>query len=85
MSIFYIKIDIYGLAATLIKVFNRLLDAGPEGFEGKLSARKYMSIAGVVKAAATRHLQELLEKSRIAKCEGGGRSTRYDILWPKKM
>jgi Fic family protein len=85
MSIFYIKIDIYGLAATQIKVFNRLLDAGPEGFEGKLNARKYMSIAGVVKATATRHLQELLEKSCIAKCEGGGRSTRYDILWLKKM
>ena len=74
MSKFYIKIDIYGLAATQIKELNRLLDAGPEGFEGKLNARKYMSSAGVVKAkaTATRHLQELLKKSCIAKCEGGG-------------
>lgn len=85
MSKFYIKIDIYGLAATQIKVLNRLLDAGPEGFEGKLNARKYMSIAVVVKATATRHLQELLEKNCVAKYEGGGRSTRYDILWPEKM
>ena len=73
-----------GLIAAQIKVLNRLLDAGPEGFEGKLNARKYMSIAGVAKATATRHLQELLEKNCICKCEGGGRSTRYDIQWPEK-
>ncbi|MDE0926890.1 MAG: hypothetical protein OR997_07485 [Methylophilaceae bacterium] len=68
MSKFYIKIDIYGLAAKQIKELSRLLDAGPEGFEGKLNARKYISIAGIVKTIATRHLQELLEKSCIAKC-----------------
>ena len=68
MSKFYIKIDIYGLAATQIKELNRLLDAGPEVFEGKLNARKYISIAGIVKTTATRHLQGLLEKSCIAKC-----------------
>jgi|TARA_B110000908_G_scaffold12936_1_gene15029 Fic family protein len=68
MPKFHIKIDIYGLAATQIKELNRLLDAGPEGFKGKLNARKYISIAGIVKATATRHLQELLEKSCIAKC-----------------
>jgi Fic family protein len=73
-----------GLNENQIKVLNRLLDAGVDGFEGKLNARKYMSIAGVSKATATRHLQELLDKQCISKCEGGGRSTQYDIQWPAK-
>lgn len=71
-----------GLQSTQVKVLNRLLDAGPEGFEGKLNARKYMAIAGVSKATATRHLRELLEKRCITQCAGGGRSTHYDINWP---
>ncbi len=73
-----------GLNEHQVKVLNRLLDAGADGFEGKLNARKYMSIAGVSKASATRHLQELLDKQCIVKCEGGGRSTHYDIEWPNK-
>lgn len=73
-----------GLNENQMKVLNRLLDAGADGFEGKLNARKYMSIAGVSKATATRHLQELLDKQCIVKCEGGGRSTHYDIEWPNK-
>lgn len=74
-----------GLNESQIKVLNRLLDAGEDGFEGKLNASKYKSIAGVSKATATRHLQELLDKQCIRKCEGGGRSTRYEIHWPEKM
>jgi Fic family protein len=73
-----------GLNESQIKVLNRLLDAGKDGFEGKLNASKYKSIAGVSKATATRHLQELLDKQCIRKCEGGGRSTHYDIQWPEK-
>lgn len=70
-----------GLNTAQTKVLNRLLDAGPEGFEGGLSAAKYKGLAKVSKATATRHIQELLEKSCIVKLEGGGRSTRYDINW----
>ena len=73
-----------GLNESQIKVLNRVLDAGEDGFEGKLNASKYKSIAGVSKATATRHLQELLDKQCIRKCEGGGRSTHYDIQWPEK-
>lgn len=73
-----------GLNESQIKVLNRLLDAGKHGFEGKLNASKYKSIAGVSKATATRHLQELLDKQCISKCDGGGRSTHYDIRWPEK-
>jgi len=72
-----------GLNAQQIKVLNRLLDAGPDGFEGGLNAKKYMGMAGVAKATATRHLSDLLEKNCLIKLEGGGRSTRYDINWPK--
>lgn len=71
-----------GLNAQQTKVINRLLDAGPGGFEGHLNANKYMGIAGVSKATATRHLGELLEKHCLQKLAGGGRSTRYDINWP---
>lgn len=65
-----------------VKVLNRLLDAGPSGFEGDLSARKYMGIAGVSKATATRHLVDLQTKGALVKLEGGGRQTRYAVNWP---
>lgn len=65
-----------------VKALNRLLDAGPGGFEGDLSARKYMGITSVAKATATRHLAELLEKGALVKLDGGGRQTRYAISWP---
>lgn len=70
-----------GLKPEQVKVLNRLLDAGPGGFEGGLSAKKYQSLAKVSKATATRHITELLEKSCVVKLEGGGRSTKYDINW----
>ncbi len=72
-----------GLNAQHTKVLNRLLDVGPEGFEGGLSAAKYKGLAKVSKATATRHLHELLNKGCIVKLAGGGRSTRYDINWPE--
>lgn len=71
-----------GLNTQQTKVLNRLLDLGPAGFKGHLNAKKYMGIAGVAKATATRHLAGLLEKSCLIKLEGGGRSTSYDINWP---
>jgi Fic family protein len=71
-----------GLNEHQVKVLNRLLDAGPGGFEGDLSARKYVAIAGVSKATATRHLGDLLGKGAIVMLEGGGRRTRYAINWP---
>lgn len=64
-----------------IKVLNRLLDAGPGGFEGGINARKYISLADVSKATATRDLTELVEKGCLVQREGGGRSTSYEINW----
>lgn len=65
-----------------IKMLNRLLDAGPGGFEGGLNARKVMSLTNVSKATATRDLMELVEKGCLVQRPGGGRSTSYDINWP---
>lgn len=69
------------LSERQIKVLNRLLDAGPEGFEGGLNARKYMSLTNVSKATATRDLAELVAKGCLVQRAGGGRSTSYDICW----
>lgn len=58
------------------KVINRMLEEGPDGFEGGMNARKYMGIAKTSKATATRDLQDLAAHG-ILHAEGGGRSTRY--------
>lgn len=47
------------LDAHQLKAINRMLDEGPKGFEGGMSAKKYTAITGVSKATATRHLQQL--------------------------
>lgn len=72
-----------GLNTQQTKVLNRLLDEGPQGFEGGLSASNYKGMTKVSKATATRHLQILFDKGCIVKLAGGGRSTRYDINWPE--
>lgn len=72
-----------GLNTQQTKVLNRLLDEGPQGFEGGLSASNYKGMTKVSKATATRHLQILFDNGCIVKLAGGGRSTRYDINWPE--
>lgn len=59
-------------------VIKRMLDEGPGGFEGGMSARKYMGITKTSKATATRDMQQLLEIGAfILAGEAGGRSTSY--------
>ena len=41
------------------KVINRILEEGPSGFEVCMSAKKYMAIAKISKAIATRDLRTL--------------------------
>lgn len=67
------------LSAEQRKVLNRLLDGGPDGFEGGISAGQYQKVAKVSKATATRHLADLVAKGCIEKMAGGGRSTRYRV------
>lgn len=58
------------------KVVNLLLDAGPKGFEGGMSTRKYESVGNTSRATASRELIEL-ENLGLLRRVGAGRSTRY--------
>lgn len=66
------------LADRQLRVLRRMLDEGPDGFEGGLNARKYISIAGVSKSTATRDLQHLVEQGVLAPIDAG-RSARYAL------
>ena len=55
-----------------------MLDEGPTGFEGGMSAKKYITFTGASKATATRDLQDLADKGIVVPA-GGGRSIHYKI------
>ena len=63
------------------KVLNVLLDAGPDGFQGGMSTRKYESIGATSKATASRELLQL-EQLGLLRRVGAGRSTRYYVAIP---
>jgi Fic family protein len=60
------------------KFIARLFREGPEGFNGGLSAEKYISIAKTSRATATRDLQELVEIGALLKT-GERKYTRYRL------
>jgi Fic family protein len=64
-----------------VKVVNKLLEAGPEGFEGGMTNRKYVSITKVSSETAKRDLAELEEHRILKRNEGGGRSISYSLRW----
>ncbi len=61
-----------------MKAIRRMLDEGPYGFEGGMSAKKYIAITRTSKATATRDLHYLSEIGALTQT-GGGRSTRYHL------
>ena len=61
-----------------MKVIRRMLDEGPKGFEGGMSAKKYIAITRTSKATATRDLQYLSGIGALRQT-GGGRSIRYHL------
>ncbi len=63
------------------KVVNRMLDAGPGGFEGGLTTRKYVGMTRTSRATAQREIADLLAKGLLVRRPGGGRSTSYEIVW----
>jgi len=65
------------------KVIGKLLDAGEGNFEGNLAARNYRTLAKTTKATASRDLEDLLQKGVLQRLAGGGRSTRYDLVWKR--
>jgi len=58
------------------KTMNKLLDAGPKGFEGGMTTRKHERISQTSTPTAARDLIEL-ERLGLLKKYGAGRSTRY--------
>ena len=68
------------------KMLNVLLDAGPDGFEGGMSTKKYESLTGASRATSSRDLTELEDKGILLRA-GSGRSTRYYLAisgWGKQ-
>jgi len=63
------------------KALNRLLDAGPGGFEGGLTNRKYAGVTHVSRATAQRELADLVNKGILRPNPGGGRSVSYGLVW----
>lgn len=63
------------------KVLLRMLDAGPEGFTGGLSAGNYVSIAKTSTATATRDLGSLVELGALTRA-GERRHARYHLTIP---
>ncbi|MBV8501938.1 MAG: Fic family protein [Paucibacter sp.] len=63
------------------KAVNVLLDAGPNGFEGGMSTKKYESVTGTSRATASRELIELQALGLLTQV-GAGRSTRYYVNLP---
>lgn len=61
-----------------LKVVLKMLEYGLEGFEGGMTARKYISITKTSKATATRDLQDMVHKSCLTQI-GAGRSVRYEL------
>ena len=60
------------------KVINALLDAGPKGFEGGMSTKKYEHLTGASRATSSRDLIELAHAGLLRQ-DGAGRSTRYRL------
>lgn len=59
-----------------VKLLNRLLD----GFEGKLTNRKWAAIAKCSPDTALRDLSDLVSRGVLQKAPGGGRSTAYELV-----
>jgi len=66
------------------KVIIRLLDAGPEGFVGGLTTRKYVEMTKASRATCYREITDLLNKGMLRKNPGKGRSVSYTLNWPEE-
>ena len=67
-----------GLNGRQQKALNVLLDAGPGGFAGGMTNKKYAHLNRVSPATAQRDLSELAARG-ILRAFGAGRSVRYEL------
>ncbi len=65
------------------KVMRRVLDEGPDGFEGGLTAGKYLRMTRTSPATARRDLGELVELGALSRT-GERRHTRYHLTIPSE-
>jgi Fic family protein len=63
-----------------LKAIRKMTEIGRDGFEGGMTAKKYISLTKTSKATATRDLQLLFEIGAFVR-EGEGRSVRYMVNW----
>ncbi|MEQ8239117.1 MAG: Fic family protein [Cyclobacteriaceae bacterium] len=77
----YLDLHRSALNERQMKVILRILKEGPEGFEGGITAKKYMTISKTSKATATRDLQDMLSKKMIKTNDAKGRSTSYRLVF----
>ncbi|MBN6066233.1 DUF4172 domain-containing protein [Aggregatibacter actinomycetemcomitans] len=68
----------FSLNERQIKVLNLMLD----GFEGKLSNKKYAALTKVSRDTALRDLTDLVAKNILKRAEEGGRSIHYELTPP---
>jgi Fic family protein len=64
------------------KVLAKLIEAGPGGFEGGLTTRKYVAMTGASRATAFREIDELVRDHLLLPRSARGRSQAYDLIWP---
>lgn len=76
---FWLRHKATPLNARQRKTINRLLDAGPGGFEGGINTRKYVSLNETSRATAYRELADLVEKGCLTPTAGGGRRAQQRI------
>jgi len=78
---FWKRYALTGLNDRQRKAINRLLEAGPSGFEGGMTNRKYANMTHISRATAQRELADLVGKGILRPNPGGGRSASYDLVW----
>jgi len=62
-----------------LKVVKRIMAEGPKGFQGGMTARKYIAMTKASKATATRDLQNMVALG-VLMSVGAGRSARYELV-----
>lgn len=66
------------------KALIRMLDSGPEGFQGGMTNRKYASLTRTSPATAQRDLADLVAKGCLV-VSGKGRSVHYELVLPEPV
>ena len=61
-----------------MKALLRMLEQGPDGFEGELSAANYIAITGAAAATTTRDLADMITKDALTR-SGERRHARYRV------